>query len=262
MIYKYYPPTDYTFDALCNRYFFFSKVSKLNDPFDSSFKLIKGTKLANMLIQRSIIHLEAEQIMKEYGTCSFSEVKDSMHMWAFYANNFGGLVVGYDDSKFPSITEKLMARVPYYKVTYLESMNNVDSPYNIYKLKNLISGNKCIKGWEIFKGDPKIDDDFFAYLYTIKAKATWSEEKEHRLFAGNDILRNKTRLEQLGVQYTPTGYKIPMPDGAIKEIIIGHNFPESRYGCIKRIAEENGITSIQHTQIEKPFEIGFGSANL
>ena len=258
IVYKYYPPTDYTFDALCNRYFFFSKVGKLNDPYDSSFNLIKGSRLANNLIANGRISPDMELLMREYATCSFSAINNSMHMWAFYANNFSGVAVGYDDSKFKEITERLQARVFYYKVSYLNKMFNVDRPF-VRKLHNLTQGAKWICSNQLFKGDQKLDDDFFAYLYTLKHKDTWAGEKEYRLIVGNDIVQRKERLD---IEYTVAGYKIPMPKGVIKEIIIGHNFPESRYYCIKHIAEANGILQINQTSAEEPFNIKIIPANI
>ena len=40
-LYKYYSAKKHNFDAVRDGEFFFSKVSKLNDPFDASFKLIE-----------------------------------------------------------------------------------------------------------------------------------------------------------------------------------------------------------------------------
>ncbi len=261
MVYKYYPPTDYTFDALCGEYFFFSKVRKLNDPYDTSFNLIRGSKLSKRLIAEGRISPDADQIMNDYATCSFSAVKNSMHLWAFYANNFSGVVVGYDDSKFNEITESLKARIFYYKVLYIDKMFDVDKPFE-FTLHNLTQGDKLICSDKLFKGDSKLDDDFFAYLYTIKHKAIWSEEMEYRLIAANDVVQQRDRLEMLGVKYTDAGYKIPMPNNVIKEIIIGHNFPKERIDHIKQIAHKNGIGSIKRTTALHPFIISFEDLSI
>ena len=42
MVYEYYPPTNFTFEALTKKYFFFNKAAKQNDPFDTSFCLLQS----------------------------------------------------------------------------------------------------------------------------------------------------------------------------------------------------------------------------
>lgn len=206
IVYKYYPWNEFTVDALNKGYFFFCKAAKQNDPYDCSFKLIEGTQLAKHLIDNKIIHPESERIMADYGTCSFSEVKDNMHLWAFYAEKFNGIVIGYEDKTFESITKDLLARIGYYEVTYLSNIIDVDNPNTKFVLKE-INNKRCATINDCFKGDRKKDDDFFAYLCSIKAEDTWREERERRLIAAGDIMNGRARLEKNGVEYFLTGIK-------------------------------------------------------
>ena len=54
MLYKYYPPTEYTYDALQKGYFFFNKVSRQNDPYDASFKLLQADFLLEDLRRKGL----------------------------------------------------------------------------------------------------------------------------------------------------------------------------------------------------------------
>ena len=67
IVYKYYSPEQYNFDALKNHYFWFSKVSKLNDPFDSSSKLLRPSCFReNLLKECNIDEDKLSSIMLQY----------------------------------------------------------------------------------------------------------------------------------------------------------------------------------------------------
>jgi len=259
IVYKYYPDNCNTFNALSNGYFFFSKAAKLNDPYDCSFKLIGSTQLAQTLIDGDFISVNSEQIMDEYGTCSFSKAKDSMHMWSFYANCFKGVVVGFDDSKFERISEPYLARIFYYDVQYMSQMIDADDPNQSFVVKRLFGSatNMSIKISDIFRNIKNMEK-FFEYLCTIK-NVCWKDEKERRLMVAGDFYKkeNRTRLIEHGVEFLPTGYKIPIPDGAIKSIIIGHNMNKKFYPIIKSLAQKYGVPTIEQTVINHPFDISF-----
>lgn len=100
-VYKYYSPQTYNFEALIEGYFYFCKVSKLNDPYDASFDLIQSPNFKEKILPK--LAPNAKNIMADYGTYSFCEEKDNKVLWALYADNYRGFVVEYDDSSFESL---------------------------------------------------------------------------------------------------------------------------------------------------------------
>lgn len=254
IVYKYYPPTDYTFDALENGYFFFSKAAKLNDPFDCSFKLITGFDLTQELIRRGWIPAESEDIINEYATCSFSQKKDSKHMWTFYAENYSGILVGFDEERFEELPDKYSTRILYYNVQYIDSMLNFDCPCTEFKT-NLVFDD--IRTYKISDLNDKTLDAFFEYLCTIKEKKTWQEEVEKRLIVASEFIRNKNKLTEKGVEFLDNGYKIPMPDNCIKEIYVGHNITTENLGKVREIAKKHNVQTIRETTFGEPFDVKF-----
>ena len=257
-VFKYYPPNKYSFDALRKEYFFFSKVKRLNDPFDCSYKLIKHTKLAQELINRRLLSDNSDMIMKEYGTCSFSSCRDSMHLWTFYAMDFTGFAIGFADEKFEELPSVFLNRILYYEVTYLDEMIDLDCQLTRIAVKDLFEDseetctiaeiNACIS-------DPKKLDMLFKYLCTIKY-SHWKNEQERRLIVANDIIRNKEKLENKGVKYLSVGYNIPMVKDSITEIIAGHNMNPHYFRLLKCIAKYKKIP-LYKTKVEQPFNIEF-----
>lgn len=267
MVYKYYPPSCFTCDALTNGYFFFCKASKQNDPYDMSFKLLKSNFILQNLIYKEGEHKDVESIMGNYGSCCFSEVKDSKHMWAFYAENYHGLVVGFDENKFWNYNDKYLARIPYVKVSYFDTPINDDIvverkgtfELDMPLLKLYDPESEYLKSHEYAAciSDSKLVDMLFTHLCCIKEKNTWSEEKEVRLIAALDIINEEVRLKKDGIVYLENGYKIPMPKDCIKEIYIGHNFNPSKFFAIENIAKKHSVKNIFQTKIENPFQIEF-----
>ena len=81
MLYKYYSPQPHNFEAVINGKFYFSKVCKLNDPFDSNFKLVEPYK---EFLRKVPIAPNADKIIGNYGTCSFSEEANNKHLLVFF----------------------------------------------------------------------------------------------------------------------------------------------------------------------------------
>lgn len=257
IVYKYYPPTDYTFDALSKQYFFFSKVEKLNDPYDSSFKLISSTNFAKCMQKHNRIPNDMQSYMQSFGTCSFSKSNRSKHLWSFYANNFSGLVVGFDEKKFQQLTEQYLVRISYYDVEYVDTMIDFDDRKSEFPYKPLLvpSEFRSISMVEACS-DIKNLDCLIAYLCLVKDKATWGEEQERRLIVGRDVIdpNNRQRLKRLGFQYLESGYKIPMPKDCIREIIVGHNINDTCKEIVKRWAKRLGVR-LHTTMAKTPFKI-------
>lgn len=266
MVYKYYPSNCYTCDALTKGYFFFNKAAKQNDPYDTSFKLLQSDYLLQNLNYTDRGLSKVEDVMKEYGSCCFSKEKDNKHLWSFYASNYHGLVVGFDEKTFREYGDMFNVRIPYVKVEYRDSpitdemvVENRESFKLDMPLKEENAENVWIRPHRYADclGDERLGDVLFTYLCCIKEKTTWSEEQEYRLIAALDIINQKIRLEKKGIKYLDNGYLIPMPQNCIKEIYIGHNFDMSQLYKIERLAKHYGVNQIFQTMAEVPFKIGF-----
>ena len=239
MVYKYYSPTEYNFDALSKGYFFFSKVSKLNDPFDCSFKLIEQSK--EFLQRLGLINKEKEasDIMKQYGTCSFSRLNGNKRMWALYANNYQGFCIEYDDGQFD--TPRIISWKDEIPFIATNETNEEDSPYHYmmkgnigYVQKELDFDNFATCGYKelIENGswiehsigeclyDIKTTDLLFSRICFTKEKHSWESEEEFRLLVGNYINAIPKSFKII----TDTGYKILFNKSIVLSITIGHNF--------------------------------------
>lgn len=263
MVYKYYPPTCYTCDALLKGYFFFNKASKQNDPYDTSFKLIQSETLLKKLGYNEVEKDVVESIMKDYGSCCFSEERDNKHLWSFYASNYQGLVIGFDETTFAKYYNDLLARIHYIKVEYRDSPITEDDLEGSFQLKFPLrhneSENELLKShkYKDCLSDSRLSDVLFTHLCCLKEKKTWEAEKEYRLIAALDILQFQERLEQKGVVYLDNGYKIPMPKNCVKEIYLGHNFDMGKFEIIEEIAKKHEVKQIYQTKTEIPFDVSF-----
>ena len=201
MVYKYYSPAEYNFDALTKGYFFFSKVSKLNDPFDCSFKLIEQSKGFLRRLNLYGREAEASDIMKQYGTCSFSQLKGNKRMWALYASNYQGFCIEYDDRQFdtPRVIISWEDENP---IIVANETNEEDSPYHYmikgnigYVERGLDFDRRTICGYReqidndsfiehpinVCLSDDKMKDILFARICFTKEKHSWESEEEFRL---------------------------------------------------------------------------------
>lgn len=243
-VYKYYSSQPYNFEALIEGYFYFCKVSKLNDPYDASFDLLQSPNFLKFIKPK--LSLNAREIMSNYGTCSFCEEKDNKVLWALYAGNYSGFVVEYDENTFESLNLDLQARVSYQKVVYRKERPDLDDCNYSFIYRNYEGEVQTIVLSDCMH-DSKEMDKLFTHLCSYK-DVVWEKENEWRLIVGNDIIQR--RIPQ--IKYESGGYKIPIPQNAIKSIIVGHNFPKDRLCCIREAMSKYGII-IQRTKVGLPF---------
>ncbi|WP_281846487.1 hypothetical protein [Olleya namhaensis] len=92
-IYKYYSPTEYSFESVQYKYLYFAKPSDFNDPFDCNNNLIS---FINENSKNKTRHKSKEKKfakkMKNVGICCFSRTKDSVLMWSHYASKHKGYI--------------------------------------------------------------------------------------------------------------------------------------------------------------------------
>lgn len=242
MVYKYYSPQPYNFDALQKRYFFFCKVSKLNDPFDTNLKIL-GLKPQYVEY--------ASQVVKDYGTCSFSRRADNRSLWALYAQSYTGFAVEYDEMRFEDLIRQYNFRFSFHNVFYVDKPFDGRSPDASFPSWDYEEGSKMIQLSDCIK-DQRKRDALFTYMAFMKESKIWRAEDEYRVFVGQDIMRFGKNKE--GITFEENGYKVGMPEGIIKSVIIGHNMTEENKKRIFELANECKVP-VYITQANVPFHI-------
>ncbi len=155
MVYKYYSPAVYNFNAIREKYFFFCKVGKQNDPFDTSYSLMNSSKLKNDMVRMGKLSPNAENVIKEYGICSFSKCENNKTLWSHYAQSYKGFAVGFDETTFESMNIELLARVLYKDVQYVDEMIDCNNPDASFQLKNWEGEIETFQIKDCYNNDPK-----------------------------------------------------------------------------------------------------------
>jgi hypothetical protein len=215
-LYKYYPLSNYSVDALINHYLYAAHVSKLNDEYDCSpylidyskcgleFYLKKIEELENICgkrtmdkatiehyyhspekwrLERYIANLDTYFLYKFFGIISLSSAENDILMWTHYAKNSGFMI-----KINPSLVshENLYGPFP---INYCSHLHKID--YNLNPIDSVL------------------------YQSNIK-KESWSYEKEWRyLYNPNpQDLNNKTNN------------RLDYDKNALVEIVLGYRFLE------------------------------------
>ena len=145
VIYKYYPPTEYSLDALLNHYFWFSKRELLNDPFDLG-NFSKGRTIFNMrqFVIKSIINrlgLDINEqllssLLPQYASCSFSRDLFNKQMWAYYAKDYHGWCLEFEVGKLNTKND-----APLLPAIYVDNNFQLLNP----SIDNSLYGSKAIE---------------------------------------------------------------------------------------------------------------------
>lgn len=196
MVYKYYSPQEYNFEVLRDRYFFFSKVSKLNDPFDT--KLLLGL---NAQYVKS-----ASKMVKEYGTCSFSRRADNKSLWALYAQSYTGFAVGYDETHFGDLVHRYNIRFLFHDVFYVDKPLDCSDPEISFPSWDNDGGKQVIRIRDCPKDRCKMDA-LFIYMAFMKEAKIWAVEEEYRVFVGQNMMQPGNINMILSFK---NGYKVSM----------------------------------------------------
>lgn len=235
MIYKYYAPTDYNMDALVNKYFWFSKRSNLNDPYEMNIQILEAFPKFKKLLEKKGFNIERyNELVDNYAICSFTTTCDNNHFWSLYADNFQGWCLGFDRENLVDVTTGVTNRL--YDAIYLEEVPNLDNPDTRLVIERCADGG-CIS--ETINGllyNNKTAESLFAYLLCIKNKEVWSSEKEKRLILGNNYLNLNSDKISLG-----SGYKIPWGEGALKRIIVGNRIASFKKELLILLAKDLGV---------------------
>lgn len=250
-LFKYYSPKKYNFSAIAQQKLFFSHPSNLNDPYDTTILNIKAYHDFCQCLQIDEKTLKAN--LNKHAICCFSkgEKANNRHLWAFYASNYEGFAVEYDEELIGNSAQIIALPLQLFDVDYREKPLDLDSD-DTFIIKEAIptegesqrySVDQCVNGY--MQGDSILLDRLFTELHLQKETKIWKEENECRLIIGN-IISNKIgrryfqRIGNKGVMY-----KLPAP--AIKSITIGYRTSPKNKRRITKIASKLGVQLFQAT---------------
>lgn len=235
-LYRYMPATYYNIRGLETQELFLSSVGSMNDIFEGITCEITDDTIDKLTALDTIAYLK-----------SFSEERNSLLMWAHYADSYSGMCVEYDFSKLP---EKYLFHL--FPVIYTDTRLAEQSlNFTIAAHKDNIRMNED----NCYPNEPEWLKDILSN-FLIKAKP-WSYEKEWRLIAtysqifnsGEDMDDEQTELYDISSQ------KISVSN-CIKAIYLGPRMKTDIKDHIKEIAQKTGISQVYDTKISsKRFEI-------
>lgn len=158
-LYKYYDDTPEKFDAVQNNKMWYSAPCNFNDVFDCDISIDEkkifneGLKLfpdkrgirpgsnawknlrATINQQLRVLRVQFDDLRATTGVSCLSESKDSLLMWAHYANNHRGICIEYDLLKINSVLKFTPVPVIYSeKRTCFDFLNPQSMEYNTQKL--------------------------------------------------------------------------------------------------------------------------------
>ncbi len=122
-LYKFYSLNIYNVDSLLRNYFYLSKPSDFNDPFDCNINLIENNRASEILktVKRNVV--------SNIGITSLTEVIDSPLMWAHYTNNYRGFAVNFGNRIDILLREQFFKRYTITRVIYPEKPVKIKGSY-------------------------------------------------------------------------------------------------------------------------------------
>jgi hypothetical protein len=199
--------------------------------------------LGGVLLRPSDEHMrkmhESESFDKPVYICSFSVHKNLLSQWKGYANNLGGIAIGFDTRNLVSLAARqniMMARIKYGDA---EALPLIDEFTRLY--------------WRTRRSIPEGDSEGlnacdFAYN-TISLQfeaaiknAEWSEEGEFRLISRAEINPEEFRIQN-GVIHTFTRVKINCQQ-CIKEIVLLDSDPVSN-SVVRKFLKTKNLDSVK-----------------
>lgn len=194
-VYKFYPPSEYSIDALLNHYFWFSKREYLNDPFDlGNFR--KGRVVLNMLFLHQIMHafrnvteVDESQVlskMSEYASCSFTTDALNKQMWAYYAKDYSGWCLGFRRGEVSVKQESILSPAIYVDDNCIPIQPVDVGLYGSDKFDNIVRRVLCVKheSWQHEKEERLI---IKMKSETNGASRNWGSFLLREIIVGNKI---------------------------------------------------------------------------
>jgi hypothetical protein len=188
-LYKYYPLTEYSLDALEKAYFYLNNPKDFNDPFDCNYNLITEN-------QRDLQDWEYVPLLNDVvnkGISCFSEDGINPLMWAHYANSYNGFVIKIKPRlKISSSPHFISAKL--LNVIYSNNPNSVpqSAPFaNQYQLIIKLNDWQYENEWRLIVDKNRPDFSEFHYDPDIIEEISFGYKINHNDKEENIILRNR-----------------------------------------------------------------------
>lgn len=239
VLYKYKALNTYTIDSIAQKYFFFSRATQLNDPFECwtelDFECTEEQFEEHLKRQEKILNAEICCSFEEYTSLMKSEEHQSKRledlnsyrvfsiaecctndaMWAYYSENYKGLCLGYRAFSLDESNAKIYIHKPNIKFGPEIHTEEKSTFFKLKKIKYQDDGK--VKLNLITKENSNI----IANNLFIK-KECWSAEKEYRsVFIFDDE-------KDLRIFY---------PDETLAEVIFGYRMEKENMNTIKYLIE-------------------------
>ncbi len=239
VIYKYFRGDHYSLIGLRERTLWFSRPPYFNDPFDCSME--------HLVTRESPLSEEGKEFIRQntmkFGICCFSEDPISHQLWSFYANGYQGFCVEYDREVIQSFcSDRFQANCDLAQCTYEEFPVNLDDRITWERDGYYI--REVPLRWIL--SCPKRTDRLFQMLLLQKNEKVWKSEREWRIILSGRAIKNGAyQFDSDG-----KGYNIPLPENAIKSIIIGSKMVDSEREKIEAINREVYSGQLEMKEIE------------
>ena len=225
-LFKYYPNKDYHRRAFRDRQLFLAKPRVLNDAFDTSHILIEPYKEFQ---KRVGWDKEMAARFESHGICSFIEAPDvrNERMWAFYASNYDGFAIEYNEAEFSKQEYAPLALCP---VKYIKKPLNLDDKKLTIKINEVTISQAQLDSDRI-----RTAEYYFKCLHLVKNKKVWGDEHEWRIIKAE---RNPSsaKCEDKG-----DGYTLQISDKAYRNLFIGYKVPHLLQCYLSKIAKNRGM---------------------
>lgn len=252
-LYKYYPPKKHNFKAIAQKKIFFCYPSSLNDPNDTSITNIQA--FPQFCRGLDVDNQKLKESLDRHAICCFSKGSkaDNCHLWTFYASNYEGFAVEYDENVLKDLAAVITGPLPLLDVDYRDNPLNLDADETFaiaetfdIEHREQHSINQCIEAYQ--KGDHRPIEELFKELHLQKDRSVWEEEKECRLIVGNVILGNLNgAFRRFFQKVNNKGLLFTLPANAIKSITIGYRTSDKSKRLLKKIASKLGVKLFQAT---------------
>ncbi len=265
-LYKYRPLNKNTLCALANNYFYFTRLPKLNDPFDSKLNL--SISKDKNIIKKWIIKMSKENLTKDQidanieeivnkgddifnsefltindkiSILSFSKLNSDIVIWSHYADSYKGICLEFETVKVKN-SQCLLIEPNQIKT------NNAYIKDGFLPVYKVIYKNTMPKKYDFMLGkDNKL------VRFVLAKHKNWIYEQEYRSYLWEDIINTqkiKYRIECLtGIIF---GYKSSIEDRKLVLSIIQSNYlnigSRIKYYLTKPVAGKYAINIFEVTK--------------
>jgi len=269
MIYKYFPPNEFSLRNLRDGALYFRHYSDFNDPFEFWSKVVEGIpspsdgdrfwwamatwgfpkgesdNLADYEDPREYFEsLEDEQppfqlLFDDTRIACFASESTNLLMWAHYAEGMRGFCIGFDESALARLPDAYLLAVDYLDTppvvdSFVYAVAQDQYDYHMMAIEETQAEIKHLNKLEQLDEIAdyrKAADEAFLLMTSIWQRAFAAKPEEWKY-------ENERRL----LIRTSEGGTAPIlksyPEGTVREIIVGERMPPSYRACLEKAIED------------------------